>query len=125
MNSRLVLVVAGDTYQTRVMTRLLLIRGCGVDLASDSREAMDKLVEKKHRVILIDDDIRGAGDRHFYQEIVEVCPECVDRVIFLVDDQVNEQAKTFFADSGRPSLTKPFRMEKLDELMAGNDPPWP
>ena len=125
MNSHLVLVVAGDTYQTRVMTRLLLIRGYGVELAGDHREAIEKLVEKKHQAILIDDDVRGPDDRHLYDQIVEICPECVDRVVFLVDDQINEQAKKFFADSGRPSLTRPFRMEKLDELMADNDPPWP
>ena len=123
MNSSLVLVVAGDTYQTRVMTRLLLIRGYGVDLVSDHRQAIERVAEKEHRLILIDEDVRGPDDRPFYEEIVEACPQCVDRVVFLVDEQINEQAKKFFADSGRPWLTKPFRLETLDELMPDSGPP--
>lgn len=123
MTSNHILVAVGDALTTCLLTESLLTRGFCVDVVSNSRHAMDKIAGQEYRAVLVDDHMCDVSGRRLYEEIAGVCPDRTDRVVVLVDEHLNKGAARFFAESGRPWLTKPLCMEELDKLMTDNGSP--
>jgi CheY-like chemotaxis protein len=72
------------------------------------------------------------GGQEFYRAIRELDQKMAGRLIFATGDTVSEDVRKFLDGTGNPVVSKPFRLEEMDEVIEslfsgdqrlGNTPP--
>ena len=114
---RSILVV--DDEETIVELLLALFEGNGhtVDTASNGRQALEKIRQSDFDVIISDLKMPDMGGQKLYESVSQIKPHLLKRMIFSTGDTVNPVTQAFFKETGNPYLSKPFRLEDVDQLV--------
>jgi PAS domain S-box-containing protein len=102
------LVVDDELEIAETLSEILSLRGYQCALASNGREARERLSEGPCDLILCDIRMPDTDGPTFYRWLEENRPELTDRIIFVTGDTLGPAAGRFLARSGAPMVEKPF-----------------
>lgn len=118
-DGRRLLVVDDEPAMRTAIGNFLTSLGHGVTVAAGGREARALLTNNEYDVVLLDLRMPDLGGDALYHELVENDPKHARRVVFVTGDTHNAQARRFLAEAGRPSVSKPFQLDDLANVVAG------
>jgi signal transduction histidine kinase/CheY-like chemotaxis protein len=113
-----VLVVDDESHILHYMRATLEAWGHEVQTARDGAEGLRLALEGNHDLVFTDVRMPGAGGREFYETLRERAPAVAARVVFATGDTVADDTLAFLAATGRPVLTKPFKLAELRATLA-------
>lgn len=112
-----VLVVEDEPAIAQVCLRVLTPKGYRVTLAADGREAIRLLASETFNICLIDLRTPNMSGEELYSWILEHDRPLSRGVILTTGDVASGQTARFLAETGRPTLPKPFApAELLDKI---------
>ena len=112
-----VLVVDDEPGIRQATARFLNRSGLQVRAVSDGAEALRALRGQSFDVILCDVRMPGMNGRDFLIRLREQAPQLVSTLIFATGDSLDADTAALLADSGAPSLVKPFDFDALERLV--------
>jgi two-component system NtrC family sensor kinase len=113
-----VLVVDDEPAMRSAIGAFLRSLGHEVVVAASGADARRLLANGGYDAILLDLRLSDVGGDVLYRELRARDPELAARVVFVTGDTQSEVARRFLADSGRPSLGKPFQLDDLATVIA-------
>jgi two-component system, NtrC family, sensor kinase len=113
-----ILVVDDEHHILRYMRATLESWGHEVDVATDGAEGLRSALRGDHDIIFTDVRMPGVSGREFYESLRTQAPGIAARVIFATGDTVANDTLAFLKSTGRPVLTKPFRLAELRVTLA-------
>jgi two-component system NtrC family sensor kinase len=111
------LVVDDEAVLTELLTDVLKSAGHEVEQARDGRTALAMALERPYDAILTDLKMPGLDGQGLYVALCERRPEMRRRFIFSTGDLANPEVQTFFRQSGCASLSKPFKIESVLQIV--------
>jgi two-component system NtrC family sensor kinase len=113
-----VLVVDDETHILHYMRATLESWGHEVETAADGAEGLRRALEGGHDLIFTDVRMPGVGGRELFETLRARAPAVAARVIFATGDTVAGDTLAFLKGTGRPVLTKPFKLAELRTTLA-------
>jgi two-component system NtrC family sensor kinase len=113
-----ILVVDDEHHILRYMRATLESWGHQVDVAADGADGLRSALSGGHDIIFTDVRMPGIGGREFYESLKAQAPQLAARVVFATGDTVADDTLSFLKSTGRPVLTKPFRLAELRVTLA-------
>ncbi|MGD0355281.1 MAG: PAS domain S-box protein [Dehalococcoidia bacterium] len=111
--SKRVLVVDDETVIRDILIRILSEKGYEVESAASGTEGLDKIVNSKYDVYVLDIKMPGVDGRDMYEAISKNFPQFIDRVIFITGDTITRSTLDFLETTGRKYLSKPLDFSRL------------
>jgi len=113
-------ILVVDDEETILELLLALLEGSGhsVETAGNGREALEKIRRSDFDVIISDLKMPDMGGQKLYEAVSELKPHLLQRMVFSTGDTVNPTTQAFFQKTGNPYLSKPFKLEEVDDLVA-------
>jgi CheY-like chemotaxis protein/two-component sensor histidine kinase len=113
------ILIVDDEPKFGQTLRLLLSTTHEATYTSRAAEALAWLQEGRHYdAILCDLMMADVTGKQFYDELLLLSPELARRVIFMTGGAYTPVSLDFVMSMTRPLLTKPFREEDLEKLLA-------
>ncbi len=100
-----------------MVAEILAAEGHQVETAATGALALSKLRERTYDLILSDIKMPELDDPSLYRELARHYPELSRRVIFVTGDTLNPATVTFLEQSGVPTISKPFVLGELRQLV--------
>ena len=113
-------ILVVDDEETILDLLLALLEGGGhkVETACNGRQALEKIRLSDFDVIISDLKMPDMGGQKLYESVSEIKPHLLARMIFSTGDTVNPGTQAFFQKTGNHYLSKPFKLEEVDNLVA-------
>ena len=108
-----VLVVDDNAALRSVLKRYLERRGHSVTEAKDGEDALRIVEERAFDRVIVDVQMPGRDGPSFFTSLAGVAPEMQARTIFMTGGFLEDGTERFIADSGRPSIKKPFDLTEM------------
>jgi PAS domain S-box-containing protein len=113
------ILIVDDEPKFGQTLQLLLSTTHEATYTSRATEALALLQEGRHYdAILCDLMMADVTGKQFYDELLQISPELARRVIFMTGGAYTPASLDFVMRMTNPMLTKPFRVEDLDKLLA-------
>ncbi|MGH9866754.1 MAG: PAS domain-containing hybrid sensor histidine kinase/response regulator [Candidatus Polarisedimenticolia bacterium] len=112
-----ILVVDDEETILELLHTLLEGSGHQVETACNGRQALEKLRATDFDVIISDLKMPDMGGQRLYESLGQIKPHLLPRMIFSTGDTVSASTQTFFQKIGNPYLSKPFKLEEVDEMV--------
>lgn len=119
---RRALVVDDEPEIARTLAEILARRGYQSVLASNGREARERLNEGPCDLILCDIRMPDTDGPAFYRWLEQTRPELTERIVFVTGDTLGPAAGRFLAQSGAPVVEKPFTPADIWRVVAALEP---
>ena len=113
-----VLVVDDETHILHYMRATLESWGHEVETAADGADGLRRALEDRHDLIFTDVRMPGVGGREIFETLRSRAPAIAARVVFATGDTVAGDTLAFLKGTGRPVLTKPFKLAELRTTLA-------
>ncbi len=113
-----VLVIDDESHILHYMRATLEAWGHEVRTTPDGAEGLRIALEGVHDLVFTDVRMPGVGGREIYETLRQRAPAMADRVVFATGDTVAGDTLAFLAATGRPVLTKPFKLAELRATLA-------
>lgn len=111
------LLVIDDHAHVGTSLRLFLGDEHEVVTATDGGEALRLAEASQFDLVLCDLRMPDTSGIEVYRRLVERAPALADRVVFMTGGAFSDEAKAFLATTPTPVLEKPFRPERIRELL--------
>jgi signal transduction histidine kinase/CheY-like chemotaxis protein len=108
-----VLVVEDEMAVAAVLQRLLMKRGCVVNVANSGVEALRLVGGQGFDAIISDIRMPEMGGIALWENLRADYPDLASRVIFVTGDTASMDTSEFLKSAGQPILPKPFGAEEL------------
>lgn len=112
-----VLLVDDEASLRTALLQFLTRRGLDATAVGDGAEALRVLKVRPFDVIVSDVRMPGMGGRDFMEQLRAERPDLVPRVIFTTGDAFEQETATLLAESGAPTVSKPFDFSTLERLI--------
>ena len=112
-----VLIVDDETDVLTILLRILQEAGYRVDAVSDGRVALACLAASHYDLVLCDIHMSGLTGLEVYHEVRQHQPDLAQRFVFITGDIASPAITDFLADTGLPSMDKPFQTDQLLDLV--------
>ncbi|HKQ97296.1 MAG TPA: ATP-binding protein, partial [Candidatus Polarisedimenticolia bacterium] len=89
-----------------------------VDTAAGGQEALRKLEKGGYDLVLLDLKMPDIDGRKVFEILVQRWPHLKPKVVFASGDTVHPATRAFIEWAGRPCIEKPFRLERLEAILA-------
>ncbi len=113
-----VLVIDDESHILHYMRATLEAWGHEVRTTADGAEGLRLALEGTHDLVFTDVRMPGVGGREIYEALRERAPGVAERVVFATGDTVAGDTLAFLEATGRPVLTKPFKLAELRATLA-------
>lgn len=113
-----VLIIDDEPELQRALRRILEHLGCEVTMALDGETGLRHAREQNFDLVLCDVRIPGLHGAELLRQLRIQAPRAAESIVFMTGDTITRGIRDFIANTGRPSLTKPFGREQLQELLA-------
>jgi PAS domain S-box-containing protein len=110
-----ILVVDDEPEILKFLSRILKGEGHEVDAVDNARDALEKLGNKRYRLILVDIKMSGMSGIEFYKQAQKIALSLSRRIIFMSGDVIGKDTEAFLSRTRAPHLTKPFDVKQLKE----------
>jgi two-component system NtrC family sensor kinase len=112
-----ILVVDDEKYILDFFVEVFHTLPMQVDIASNGRAAMQKMIASEYDLIVTDFKMPQMSGRELFDWIKENRPHLASRIIFVTGDTVSVDTRTFFEDNQNRYLAKPFKIEEVKEVI--------
>ncbi len=114
-----ILVVDDEQTVLDLLADLLSSRGHSVETAGNGQEALDLLTDRPEEFDLVITDMKMPvmDGRSFHARLKARDAEMATRMIFATGDTVSEEARAFLDSTGNPVVSKPFRLEEMEDVI--------
>ena len=112
-----VLIVDDEPALREAARRFLNRAGMTADTAVDGRAALEALAHANYDVIISDIRMPGMNGREFVTSLKRHRPELLARVILSTGDTFAEDTAALVAETGLPTLVKPFDFDTLERMV--------
>ena len=113
IRGKTILVVDDEPGVTAVLVELLSYDAHHVETAVNGSLALARLAERTYDLILSDIRMPELDGPTFYREVARRHPKLSRRIIFITGDSASPETRDFLAETGAPSLDKPFMLEEV------------
>ena len=114
------ILLIDDEQIVRELVVIALSRvGYHVDALASAQEALELLNSTDYHLLLVDIKMPGMDGKQFFRVLTVNAPELASRVVFLTGDTVRDDTRVFLEMARRPMLAKPFDLDELERLVAG------
>ncbi len=113
-----ILVVEDEPTVAELIADVLTEEGHRVDTLLDSREALDRLEEKKYALVICDLKMPYVDGPGLYRSLVRRGNPSQHRFLFVTGDTMSPRTLEFLTSSGLPYLAKPFLVDELKEAVS-------
>jgi two-component system NtrC family sensor kinase len=110
---RRILVVDDEDSIQQLLTGVLKMDGHDVTLASNGREALDRLKAETFDLVITDMKMPVMGGADLYKSLVDDGSPLAGRVIFITGDTVAPDTRRFLQGVENAVLAKPFRLRDV------------
>ncbi len=112
-------ILVVDDEETILDLLVALLEGSGyqVETAGNGRQALEKIRSSDYDVVISDLKMPDMGGQKLYDAVAEIKPQLLRRMIFSTGDTVNPSTQAFFQRTGNLYLSKPFRLEDVEDLV--------
>jgi CheY-like chemotaxis protein len=118
VDRRRILVVDDEEAIRQLLTGVLEMDGHDVAIATNGREALDKVAASAFDLIITDIKMPVMGGPDMYKRLREEGNPLADRVIFITGDTVAPDTRKFLQGIDNTVLSKPFRLRDVRESVA-------
>lgn len=108
-----VLVVDDEVEIAELVRDMLHMAAYEVETVSTGGSALQRLRETHFDAVVADLHMPGVDGMAMWREVGRVEPAMARRMLFVTGDTLGGEASRFFAETGCPSLDKPFRKADL------------
>ncbi len=112
-----ILVVDDEASIREALSDMLSKEGFSVETARDGNEAFTRLKERDFSLIIADIKMPGMDGKEFYKRVSKEFPTLRRRIILITGDVISGDVKEFIKEKNLPSITKPFNMYELINLI--------
>jgi CheY-like chemotaxis protein len=114
-----ILVVDDEQTVLDLLADLLSSRGHVVETAGNGKEALDLLTDRPDEFDLVITDMKMPvmDGRTLHLQLKARDAAMAARMIFATGDTVSEEARAFLDSTGNPVVSKPFRLEEVDDVI--------
>ena len=112
-----ILLVDDETVFGEMLSEMLRMKGYQTRVCSSSEDALLKMEQRQFDLVLSDFRLPGMNGQQLYETAVQRQPVLAKRFIFLTGDVLNQDAHRFIESVGCRFLTKPFKFEKVKEIV--------
>ena len=112
-STRRILVVEDEPSISDVCRRVLSMEGFEVDIAVNGKVAQGLIGKRPYALCLIDIRTPMMNGRELYEWMEEEHRQMAGRVIFTTGDVLGGDTQYFLAQTGQPTLPKPFSTGQL------------
>ena len=112
-----VLLVDDEPALREAARRFLERSGISTDVAADGEAALDALDAQTYDVIITDVRMPGMNGRDFIARLRKDRPELLRRLILSTGDTFAEDTSGLVAETGVPTLVKPFDFDTLERIV--------
>jgi two-component system NtrC family sensor kinase len=112
-----ILIVDDEEVILELLGAILQAEGHEVDTARNGRVAIEKVKAGHFDLIISDLKMPDLGGQGLWESIRAIDPDLSRRMIFSTGDTVNPTTLAFFRKAGNPVLSKPFRIEEVDQTI--------
>jgi len=112
-----ILVVEDEPTVAQLIADVMTEEGHRVDTLLDSRDAVDRLEEKKYALVICDLKMPHVDGPGLYRELVRRESPLQQRILFVTGDTMSPRTCEFLQSSGLPYLAKPFLVEELKQAV--------
>jgi CheY-like chemotaxis protein len=113
-----ILVVDDEEAIQKLLTGVLQMDGHLVAVASNGREALDRVGKEAFDLIITDIKMPVMGGHDLYRRLEEQGNPLARRVIFITGDTVAPETRKFLQGVHNAVLSKPFRLRDVRESVA-------
>jgi signal transduction histidine kinase len=114
---RRILVVDDEESIQKLLTGVLEMDGHDVQLASNGRDALDRLHAEPFDLIITDIKMPVMGGPDMYRQLQQEGNPLAQRVIFITGDTVAPDTRGFLQSVDNDVLAKPFRLRDVRETV--------
>lgn len=118
VKEKVILVVDDESEVTEMLAEMLSADGHRVETATDGAQALAKLSAQPFDLVISDIKMPKLTGPELYREMEHSHPDFCRRVIFLTGDTLSSEIREFLEQAGAPSLTKPFALNDVREVIA-------
>lgn len=115
---RSILIVDDEADVRDTLTDILRGAGHQVLAAASGREALQRMEEAMHDVVVTDMRMADFDGRDLYREIERRWPDRARRVVFVTGDTLTSTLREFAQACGRPVIEKPFLPSEVRRVVA-------
>jgi len=112
-----ILVVDDEKYILDFFSEVFRMYPTHVDTASNGQVAMERIRLNQYDLIITDFKMPQMSGRELFTWVQKEQPHLACRMIFVTGDTVSIETRTFFEDSSRRYLAKPFKIEEIKEVI--------
>jgi CheY-like chemotaxis protein len=112
-----ILVVDDDLFVLRLIAEALSAEGYEVDTARNGREALEKTAARSYDLILSDLRMPEVDGVALYRELERREPRLLRRFAVVSGTTEAPEYASFLEETNLPLLSKPFRVEDLQQLV--------
>ncbi len=113
-----VLVVDDEQSMLEFMVELLKLRGHRVDTAEDVPQALRKIADSRHDLIITDVVMPHGTGLDIYRAAYERMPRLARRIVFMTGHAADEETVRFLSETGNELILKPFEIEEIEGAIA-------
>ena len=113
-----ILVVDDEEIVRDFLTSALELEGVCVEAVSDGRAALEYLKRNSADVIIADCIMPVMDGCRLHEELRRQNDPLADRMIFISGDTGRDPVRKFLAETGAPSLQKPFGTTELRDILS-------
>jgi PAS domain S-box-containing protein len=112
-----ILVVDDEEPVSHLLARLLRDIGHQPSVVHSGAEALDMLGRESFDLVLTDVKMPGMSGFELHQKIKQRDADLATRLVFVTGDTMSAATQARIAQSGNPSLAKPFTVDRLEALV--------
>jgi CheY-like chemotaxis protein len=112
-----ILIVDDEASITELLSEMLLMLGHTAQCCTHPAEALALMEKEDFDLVLSDYRMPGMNGQEFYAAVLDHCPHLARRIVFLTGDVANEKTWAFLKKIGNPTLSKPFQMGEVMEMI--------
>lgn len=113
-----VLVVDDEPEVAEALVEILKMSGHRADIAESGHSALERIATKDYDLILTDLRMPHMDGRDLYEILESEHPQLCNRMIVITGDTLQASARKFLAETGLPSIEKPFLPADVEQAMA-------
>jgi PAS domain S-box-containing protein len=117
MTGARILVVDDEPVVREFISKVLAEEGHQVETVDNAEDALEMVMSKPYRIILLDIKMPGMSGIELYKRFQKIAPSLARKVIFVTGDVMGTRTMAFLSKAKSPYITKPFTASQLNILI--------
>jgi CheY-like chemotaxis protein len=117
MKSPRILILDDDTAIGELLGEMISMLGYRPTSCESAERALDLLNRQRFDAVISDFRMPGLDGRGFFERLQTLDPALARRIIFLTGDPLDEDFQSLLESSGTRCLSKPFRLQAIEDTL--------